>query len=1022
MNRIRKVILLGISIAFSGILNLQAQEGKLFIENFPPSAFQSEEYDAGFQIFSIIQDNNEIFYFANPSGILEYDGINWRKVDGTEGNSFYAFEKDKTGKIYCAGQNQMGYLKPDSSGKIVYHQLPNKDSSNYTVKKIISIQSGIYFISDENLYCWNGKELKKWNNWIPDSRMFKLNDNIFINVPEKGLFKLVNDSLQQFSGSNLFAGLNIIELIKDEKNENRILVFTSIQGIYEFVEKKINKINSGVNEILKDTKVLKVYKSLSGSFAIGTIDKGILVFDKSFSKYKVIDEISGIYNNKILCMYEDYYGSLWAGLEKGISKINYPSNLSHFDKSKGVDEVVYSIILFKGQLFIGTNHGIFKYIDEGNDNNHFLKVSKLNDEVWNIINYKDNLLVASTSGICKIEENSYRIISNEKAKVLYPSNFYPDRIFIGLNNGLASMIYKNGNWEYEGKIQGINHEVRTIEETADGKLWAGYEEISRVDFSKGIKNPQIMSLDEKNGLVKEISQIEVHKIKNKIYFGTDKGIYHFNEDSLKLVPDSTFGKRFYFHTRESEAFLLREDNKGNVWLTSDNKNGSLIPSQNTYKFDTIPLIKMPRTEVWAIYPEDDGIVWLGTTDGLYRYDPNIPVLYKKQYNTLIRKVKLNSDSTIFYGSFSDASGNASSTQTSLFKYILPHKNNDINFEYSTTNFDLRDKLLYSYILIGKDKIWSPWTKETKKEYTGLYEGNYIFKVKSKNVYGIEGKEASFEFTVLPPWFRTWWAIWLWVSLVILIVYAIIKLNFQRLRRAKHRLERIVKERTKEIQQQKEIIELEKDKSDKLLLNILPIEVADELKQTGKSAAKSFESVTVLFTDIKDFTKISENQTPEKLVAEIDFCFRAFDFIIERHGLEKIKTIGDAYMCAGGLPVKNETHPDDVVLAALEIRDFINQLKEERIKKNQSYFEVRIGISTGPVVAGIVGNKKFAYDIWGDTVNTASRMESTSETGKVNISGTTYGLIKEKFNCTYRGKIAAKNKGDVDMYFVESLKV
>jgi class 3 adenylate cyclase len=328
--------------------------------------------------------------------------------------------------------------------------------------------------------------------------------------------------------------------------------------------------------------------------------------------------------------------------------------------------------------------------------------------------------------------------------------------------------------------------------------------------------------------------------------------------------------------------------------------------------------------------------------------------------------------------------------------------------------------LYSYILVGKDKTWSPWTKETKKEYTGLYEEKYIFKVKSKNVYGIEGKEASFEFTVLPPWFRTWWAYSLWIALIIFAVFLIIKLNFQRLRNAKHRLERIVKERTKEIQQQKEIIELEKDKSDKLLLNILPAEVADELKQTGKSAAKSFESVTVLFTDIKDFTKISEHQTPEKLVAEIDFCFRAFDDIMQKHGLEKIKTIGDAYMCAGGLPVKNETHTMDVVLAALEIKDFINQLKEERIKTNQSYFEVRIGISTGPVVAGIVGNKKFAYDIWGDTVNTASRMESASEIGKVNISGTTYELIKDKFKCTYRGKIPAKNKGDVDMYFVESL--
>ena len=154
------------------------------------------------------------------------------------------------------------------------------------------------------------------------------------------------------------------------------------------------------------------------------------------------------------------------------------------------------------------------------------------------------------------------------------------------------------------------------------------------------------------------------------------------------------------------------------------------------------------------------------------------------------------------------------------------------------------------MLIGKDKTWSPWTKETKKEYTGLFESTYTFKVKSKNIYGIEGKEASFQFTVLPPWFRTWWAFSLWVILIILAIYIIVMLNFQRLRQAKHRLEKIVKERTKEIEE-------EKEKSDKLLLNILPREVAEELKQTGKSLSRSFESVTVLFTDIKGFTQISE---------------------------------------------------------------------------------------------------------------------------------------------------------------------
>jgi len=210
----------------------------------------------------------------------------------------------------------------------------------------------------------------------------------------------------------------------------------------------------------------------------------------------------------------------------------------------------------------------------------------------------------------------------------------------------------------------------------------------------------------------------------------------------------------------------------------------------------------------------------------------------------------------------------------------------------------------------------------------------------------------------------------------------------------------------------------KKRSDELLLNILPEEVAEELKEKGSADAKLFDDVTVMFTDFKGFTTIAEKLTAKELVGEINYCFSAFDNIIHKYRIEKIKTIGDSYMAVGGLPIANKTHSKDVVNAALEINKFMEEHKQQRIKEGKEIFEIRIGIHTGPVVAGIVGIKKFAYDIWGDTVNLASRMESSGEAGKVNISGSTYELVKNDFNCIYRGKIQAKNKGEVDMYFVD----
>ncbi|MES2800247.1 MAG: adenylate/guanylate cyclase domain-containing protein [Bacteroidota bacterium] len=214
------------------------------------------------------------------------------------------------------------------------------------------------------------------------------------------------------------------------------------------------------------------------------------------------------------------------------------------------------------------------------------------------------------------------------------------------------------------------------------------------------------------------------------------------------------------------------------------------------------------------------------------------------------------------------------------------------------------------------------------------------------------------------------------------------------------------------------IKKEQKRSDELLLNILPHEIANELKRTGKAEPKNHQSVSIMFTDFKDFTLIAEKLSPKELVSEIDYCFSAFDEIIAHYGIEKIKTIGDAYLCAYGINNAEQKDHRVIIKAAQEILTFMDKYQKEKEAIGKQGFSIRIGIHTGPIVAGVVGKHKFAYDIWGDAVNTAARMEQSSEAGKINISADTYLLVKDDFTCEYRGKVMAKNKGKVDMYFVE----
>jgi class 3 adenylate cyclase len=378
--------------------------------------------------------------------------------------------------------------------------------------------------------------------------------------------------------------------------------------------------------------------------------------------------------------------------------------------------------------------------------------------------------------------------------------------------------------------------------------------------------------------------------------------------------------------------------------------------------------------------------------------------YDTEPTPSIKRIVINGDSAIFI------SDSAKSQPGGLRKNItLSYRNNNIRIEVQPS-----DSINYQFFLEGFDKKWSSWTFVNFKEYTNIPAGKYLLKIRYINNPGNSGGEISLlSLRVLPLWYFSTPAILICIIVFSLIIWALYDILNLRFARNFYTLEQIINKRTEDLI-------IEKEKTEALLANVLPKNTANEIMEKGKATKIKYNFVTVLFSDIQGFTKIAEEMNPEVLIDELDKFFFYFDSVVEKFGIEKIKTIGDAYMCAGGIPEKNRTNPVEVILAALEMKAYMNKLKETSELEGMKYWDIRIGIHTGTVVAGVVGQKKLSYDIWGDTVNTASRMESSGEAGKINISGTTYEFVKDFFSCEFRGKMPVKYKGELEMYFVNGI--
>ena len=995
-------------------------------------------------VYSILEDHEGFLWIATEGGgVSVFDGdkfTTYTRADGLAAEVVRVVFEDKQGRMWFGTQN--GGVSSFSDGKFFTYG----EASGLTTVNVRAITEdlegnlwfgtlggGVFKLPKDKI----GKQGKVLEHFDTEhglvhnkvrAALLDASGRLWFGT-DGGLSSFENGTFVNYTDQNGLPHKKILTLF--ESTGQKLWIGTQ-EGAACLYEGKFD-VYTTIDNLIHD-RVRAISEDNEGNIWFGT-RAGACKFDGKNFQY--FTEREGLSNNRIRCITKDSQGNLWFGTYfGGINRFSGQAFV-HFRVEDGLlDNQVITVYQDTGSdILLGTNEGVNLLRFNSQDIQYVEQISVIPEfqsfETYALKRDVRNWLWAGTNvglGVVTPEEGLRIGESNDlPEEAVHSLLFLSDSVLLaGTEYGLFKVTITNSDttpfiYEQFGPEEGLNGSwVGSMCRGADGSIWVGCRDggvsLFRDDRFLPTEFPEAMN---------KISTILIGPDKNLWVATAGQGIFRF-PDKSPVAPIEYTHFTMEDKLTTNHTVLVVFDSDDQLWVGSEigldrvllDANGQIESVENYSKEEGFTGIESHEN---AVCVDNYGRIWFGTIKGATYFNQDHYISNRTPPYIHFTKVRL-AFKDIDWSQSEYAKEGVNGRFSIPNSLVLPYNMNHLNFDFTAISLRAPAKVRYTWKLEGLDEQWSPVQSNLEVSYSNLPPGDYTFLVKAGNEDGYWTKDpAQFKFTILPPFWRTWWFYIAVVVIGITSFFVFVRIRERRLLRERRILQKKVDERTKEVVMQKEQITEEKKKSDRLLLNILPYETAEELKSTGKSRVRHHDEVSVLFTDFVGFTKITEKLSHQELINELDVHFRQFDEIVDRYGVEKIKTIGDAYMCAGGVPVATPMTPVRAVLTGLEMQKLMMQINQEKKDHHELEWRLRIGIDTGPVITGVVGKNKFAYDIWGDTVNTASRMESSGEPGRVNISGSTYQAVKEFFDCQHRGKIEAKNKGEIDMYFVDGLK-
>ena len=767
--------------------------GRPFITNYPPNL-----HNANPQNWAIQQDNRGVMYFGNSDGILEYDGHNWRLIKTPKNNVVRSLAKDKNGVVWVGGAGEIGYLAPDSTGKMSFISLtakiPEAHRNFNDVWLTSALDDGVYFSAFNQNFRWFEEQMHVIEQ---DSNTFigyrGIGDELFRMQRDLGLQKRVGDQFVDFEGTVEIRneqGFSDVQKYDDAS----VLILTSARNIYKSDGQTTTVFEQNDWEKVKAQSPRRLLVLPNRELAVGTLRGGVFILDSEGNILNHYEKANGLQDNVVYNLFLDRNKAIWLAHDNGISKIPLGSQLTYFNEELGLTSNVMSFGRHEGTLYVGTTEG-GSYLDQKTGT--FKPLRNIGFQCFDMLKVDDELYTASQNGFQKVVGdkviNLNDTVNNFSVLALHQSKKYPEFVFVGAPQG-AGLLKNLGNDKFDfvgdDRIGEIFDGIWDFAEDDQGRIWMGTESngVIRITFNAwpDVKDIKVERFGVEHGLPK--GQVYISTIDDEIYFHPVKGVYTFNEEKQVFSNTDVFGER----AKHENIGLFSNYGKGIYVLNYKGVSLATTNSEGKYEHYTAPFKPIEHATMVNVYVEQNGIAWFASSAGLIRYDANIEVDYNTDFHTLIRNVTLNEDSVIFHGSLTDN-----------FTYELSYDFNNISFDFAAPFYVQEGMTMYKTWLEGYDKTWSAWNARKEKEYTNLKEGVYTFHVIAKNIYDVQGNEAVFDFTIKAPMHRTVYAYIFYVLCGGMLIWLIVRYRTGQLKEQQKVLEDTVNNRTKELSQRVE---------------------------------------------------------------------------------------------------------------------------------------------------------------------------------------------------------------------------